>query len=205
MCDVWLGLLLALLSDDCGGFSELIVLLVWMRVSDSLIAYAWLLPCLPVATCLWPDPTGAAVEEEGDEGCARRRKNHSENVLESSCLSPNSTVSLLVLDKDVTLDEETVGEKLSFKTCIQSGSRFHLLYLQRWCCLGHVIHWAALKSARLFPDLPNLENIGFFSFKSVFLLHSSCHCADYVMPKVTAQGLSQELDKLEHVWITLWV
>lgn len=49
------------------------------------------------------------------------------------------------------------------------------------------------------PNLPNLENIGFFSFKSVFLLHGFCHRADYVMPKVTAQGLSQELDKLEHV------
>ena len=61
--DMWLGLLL---SDDC-GFSGLIMLLVWMGVSDSLIAYAWLLSCLPVTTCLWPAPMGDA-EGEVEEG-----------------------------------------------------------------------------------------------------------------------------------------
>lgn len=84
------------------------------------------------------------------------------------------------------------------KKCIQSGSHFHRHYLQRWRCLCHVIYWAALKSARLSPNLPNLENIRFFSFKSVFLLQRFCHCADYVTPEVTAQSLSQGLDKLEH-------
>lgn len=116
MCDKWLCLWQASLSDDC-GFSSLIVLLVWRGISDSLIAYAWLLSCLPVTTCLWPDPTGDAVEE-GELRCARRF--HSENVLESPCpktapLPPNSAASLIIRHRCHTTEQEKAQYRTSKK------------------------------------------------------------------------------------------
>lgn len=69
----------------CSGLIAL--LLVWMGVSDSLIAYAWLLSCLPVTTCLCPGPVGDCEEGGGGgwTGMCKEKglKNNSGKVLES--------------------------------------------------------------------------------------------------------------------------
>lgn len=105
MCDMWLGLSQALLSDDC-GFSGLIMLLVWM---EYLIAWLLMPGCSPVSQ--WPPVSGLVpwemlwrrwrkvdrdAREEGFEEPHRECTRISTVCPKTAALTPNSTASLII-------------------------------------------------------------------------------------------------------------
>lgn len=144
-------------------------------------------------------------------------KNHSENVLESPCpktapLPPNSAASLIIRHGCHTISREQGLWKAQYlpSRCKKWGSKVVPTSI---CAVYRGDAACAMCSAEqpqnqlgFSPSLPNLEHIGFLSFKSVFLLQGFCHCVDYVWQRWRHKGLnlSQESDKLEHVYVEVY-